>query len=180
MDKDLGLLVARSIIGAGIAAHGAQKHFGAFDGPGLEAAGGFFEQLGFKPGITFARAAAVTELASGALIAAGAFNPAGPAALCATMVVAMQAAHAGKGFFAAKGGVEVPLLYAAAGLALACAGPGKLSFDGLFGIKLGDKGGRIFWAYALATAGAFAILAQRQPPAPSPATASESPAPPAS
>ncbi len=183
MNRDLGLLVARCIVGGGIAAHGAQKHFGAFDGPGLEGASGFFEQIGFVPGETFARAAAVTEIAGGALIAAGAFNPAGSAALWSTMLVAMQTVHAGKGFFANKGGIEVPLLYAAAGLALACGGPGKYSLDQLFGIKLDAKGGRIFWAYAIATSAAIAILAQRQPPPPAPAAsaaAMESPPQPAS
>jgi putative oxidoreductase len=169
MVKDLGLLVARGVAGGGMAAHGAQKYFAAFDGPGLEGAGAFFEQLGLVPGELHAQAAALAEMASGALIAAGLFNPAGPAVLWSTMLVAMQTAHAGKGFFAGKGGVEVPLLYATAGLALACSGPGKYSLDALLHVKLDAKGGRIFWAYAVATAAALAILAQREPPPPAPA-----------
>ena len=162
-----------------MAAHGAQKHFGVFDGPGLEGAAGSFERLGFRPGMKFARAAAVAELASGALTVAGALSPIGPAALYSTMLVAMQAAHIKKGFFASKGGVELPLLYATAAVVLGYVGPGKLSFDGMLGIKIDAKPGRLFWAFAVATAAALAILAQRQPP-PAPVFPSETPVQPAS
>ncbi len=42
---DVGLLV----LGIIFAAHGAQKLFGSFGGPGLKGTAGFHEQLGIKP-----------------------------------------------------------------------------------------------------------------------------------
>ena len=58
---DLGLLVARLVLGPLMAAHGAQKLFGWFGGHGLSGTGGFFESLGFRPGRLFALAAGLGE-----------------------------------------------------------------------------------------------------------------------
>ena len=38
------------MVGGYMAAHGAQKLFGAFGGYGLEGTAGFFEALGLRPG----------------------------------------------------------------------------------------------------------------------------------
>lgn len=46
---DVGLLVLRLVLGVIFAAHGAQKLFGSFGGPGLKGTAGFHEQLGIKP-----------------------------------------------------------------------------------------------------------------------------------
>ena len=54
---DLGLLVARLVLGLLMAAHGAQKLFGWFGGYGLSGTGGFLESLGFRPGRLFAAVA---------------------------------------------------------------------------------------------------------------------------
>ena len=53
---DVGILVIRVLFGVAIAAHGAQKLFGWFGGYGLKGTGGFFEGLGFRPGVAFAAA----------------------------------------------------------------------------------------------------------------------------
>ena len=45
----IALLIVRLILGLGLAAHGTQKLFGWFGGHGLDATGGFFENLGFRP-----------------------------------------------------------------------------------------------------------------------------------
>ena len=50
---DTGLLIARLVFGLVMAAHGTQKLFGWFGGYGLAGTGGFFEQLGFRPGRFF-------------------------------------------------------------------------------------------------------------------------------
>jgi putative oxidoreductase len=72
---DAGILIARLIVGLAIAAHGAQKLFGWFGGHGLKGTAGFFESLGFRPGIFFALAAGLGELGGGLLTAAGFLGP---------------------------------------------------------------------------------------------------------
>jgi putative oxidoreductase len=62
MSADLGLLLVRVLFGAAIAAHGAQKLIGSFGGYGLKGTGGFFETLGFRPGVLFAALAGLNEL----------------------------------------------------------------------------------------------------------------------
>src|SRR5690242_16864534 len=75
---DAGLLIARLIVGFGLSAHGAQKLFGWFGGHGLKGTGGFFESLGFRPGVLFALAAGLGELGGGLFTAAGFLGPLGP------------------------------------------------------------------------------------------------------
>jgi putative oxidoreductase len=168
---DFGLLVSRLVLGGSIAAHGAQKAFGAFEGPGPEGAAQFLQSLGFTPGERYATAASWTELAGGALIALGLGGPLGPAAVISTMVVAQTSVHAKNGFFAQRNGVELGVIYSAGALALASGGFGRFSLDE----ALGWKDLREPWVATLAIAGAVAagllILAQRdasepvQPPA---------------
>src|SRR2546428_9748641 len=75
---DAVLLIARLIIGLGLAAHGMQKLLGWFSGYGLKGTAGFFESIGFRPGVLFALAAGLGEVAGGLLTAAGSFGPARP------------------------------------------------------------------------------------------------------
>ena len=130
---DLGILIARLVLGLLMAAHGSQKLFGWFGGYGLTGTGGFFENLGFRPGRLFAAAAASGELASGLLIALGLFGPVGPAILLSIMIVAAVSVH-WHGVFAQSNGVEVPLLYATGAIALALTGYGRLSLDALLNL----------------------------------------------
>ena len=128
-----GLLVGRLVIGLGIAAHGAQKLFGWFGGHGLTGTGGYFESLGFRPGRVFATLAGLGEFVAGMLIVLGLFGPIGPALLLAVMLVAMGQ-NLKNGFFAMNQGIELPLLYGAAGVALAFTGPGAYSLDAALGL----------------------------------------------
>lgn len=129
-----GLILVRLVVGPLMALHGAQKLFGWLGGYGLDGTGGFFEQLGFRPGRLFALAAGAGELTSGVLVALGFLGPLGPALMVSVMLVAMVTAHAGKGLFAATNGLELPLLYAAAASTLVLVGPGAWSLDNLFGV----------------------------------------------
>ena len=54
---DIGLLILRLTTGLTLAAHGVQKLFGWFGGPGLDVTGGFFTMFGFPPGRRHALAA---------------------------------------------------------------------------------------------------------------------------
>ena len=129
----MALLIARLVIGLGMAVHGAQKLFGWFGGHGLQGTGGFFETMGFRPGRTFAFLAGAGELAGGLLTALGLLGPIGPALMLLVMVVAIVAVHWKHGFLAANNGFELPLLYAAAALVLAFSGPGAYAVDAWLG-----------------------------------------------
>src|SRR5438477_11199746 len=124
---DAGLLVARTVFGLVMAAHGSQKLFGWFGGYGLAGTGGFFENIGFKPGRLFAAAASVGEVVSGVLIALGLFGPIGPAILLSVMIVAAVSVHWKNGVFG--NGIELPLLYATAAVMFAPTGFGRYSLD---------------------------------------------------
>lgn len=126
MIRNAALLGSRLVLGSYLAVHGAQKMFGAFEGPGLDAAAGFFEQIGLTPGKQMAILASVSELGGGLLTATGIAYPLGPLAIVGSMSVA-AATHRDNGPMAQKGGFEHPLTNAAAAAALAAAGPGWLA-----------------------------------------------------
>src|SRR5258706_10280421 len=107
---NLILLLARLLLGLGMAAHGAQKLSGWFGGYGLAGTGAFLEKLGFRPGRAFALAASLGEVGGGVLTALGLMGPAGPALMILVMIVAMVVVHLPGGFFAASNGIEIPLL----------------------------------------------------------------------
>jgi putative oxidoreductase len=123
------------LFGTAIAVHGTQKLFGSFGGYGLKGTGGFFETLGFRPGVLFAALAGLGELAGGLLLALGLLTPVGAAAVLAAMIVAMVSVHLKNGFFAANNGIEIPFLYAAAALGLAVTGGGAYSLDALLDLS---------------------------------------------
>jgi putative oxidoreductase len=131
---DAGLLIARLVFGLLMTAHGTQKLFGWFGGYGLTAVSGYFESLGFRPGRFFAVVASVTEVVGGLLVASGFLGPIGPALVLSVMIVAALTVHAPHGLFAATNGIEVPLLYAAAAVALGLTGPGAYSLDAALGL----------------------------------------------
>ncbi len=129
-----GLLPARLIVGLMMVGHSGQKLFGWLGGYGLAGAAGFFEQLGFRPGRLFVVTASLAEMLSGILIALGLLGPVGPALLLSVMIVAAVSVHWKNGLFAATNGIEVPLLYATAAVALGFIGYGPFSLDAVLGI----------------------------------------------
>jgi putative oxidoreductase len=170
MIDDVGLLVSRLVIGLSYAAHGAQKAFGWFEGPGPQAAAGFMESLGFKPADRYAQAASYTELVSGTMIALGFGGPIGPAMVLGSMLVAQETVHRKNGYFAAKGGIELGVIYSAGALALASAGYGDASLDRALGL---DKTLRHPGVVALALAGGIAVgyyILQQRDTSPPPGT----------
>jgi putative oxidoreductase len=169
MIRDLALFAARVAVGGGMAAHGAQKALGWYGGPGPEKAAQLMHNLGFRPGATYGQAAAWNEIASGALIAAGLGGPIGPALLISNMIVAQASVHAPNGFFAAKGGIELGVIYSAAALTFAAGGYGGASLDAGLGLKL-HKPGFIALTLAGGTAAALYILNNRDLAREGPAT----------
>lgn len=159
--RDVAVLGARLALGGSIAAHGAQKLFGAFGGPGPEKAAQMMHSLGLRPGDRYATMASATEMTSGALIALGALGPVGPAMLAAVMLVAVETVHRPKGYWASGGGYELNVMYTAIALLLANHGYGSLSIDELTGIADKMRPSFAWLAFGAAAAGAIAMLAQR-------------------
>jgi putative oxidoreductase len=131
----LGLLILRVAVGLTLAAHGAQKLFGWFGGPGPEKMRLGLEKQGLRPATLWVGLAILGELGGGLSLAFGFLTPLGAAGALGAMVMAMRS-HWKNGFFGSRGGFEYPLTLAVAGVALGIAGPGRFSLDGLFGIAL--------------------------------------------
>jgi putative oxidoreductase len=162
---DTGLLVARIVFGLLMAAHGSQKLFGWFGGYGLTGTGGFFEQLGFRPGRTFAALAGATEFASGLLLALGLLGPIAPAGILSVMIVAALTVHWPHGLFAQNNGIEVPLLYSTLGVAVAFTGYGAYSLDAALGLTALWSTGLTVIVLALGAIGGMVNVAIRRPAA---------------
>ncbi|MFG2222000.1 DoxX family protein [Streptomyces sp. NPDC048644] len=126
---DVGLLLLRLAVGLTMAAHGSQKLFGWFDGPGLDGTGQFFTASGYPAGHAMAVVAGLTETLGGLGLVLGLLTPLAAAALVGTMINAL-AVKWGGGFFAPKG-VEYELLLTASAAALALTGPGRYAVDRL-------------------------------------------------
>lgn len=159
-----GLLVARLVLGSMMVAHGGQKLFGWLGGYGLRGTAGFFEQLGFRPGVLFAAAASLGEITSGLLVALGFLGPIGPALLISVMLVAALSVHWAHGLFAGTNGIEVPLLYATGAFGLALVGPGPFSVDAALGLTSVWTPAITFAALAAGVIGGLVNLAFRRLP----------------
>lgn len=122
---DMAILVLRLALGFMFAAHGLQKAFGLFGGPGI---GGFSEMLsglGFKSSLIWAYLAAYTELVGGILLAVGFLTRGAASLLLILIVVAAFKVHLRKGFFLSQGGFEYAFIIFSVCLALILLGPGK-------------------------------------------------------
>lgn len=132
----LALLIVRVTVGGLLAGHGAQKLFGSFGGHGMEGTAGWLESMNLRPGRQWALMAGLSELGGGVLTAIGALNPLGPIMAIGSMLMATLKVHAGKPIWVTAGGAELVATNMAVLGGLFLAGPGKLSFDSLLGIRV--------------------------------------------
>lgn len=122
----LGLGILRVVLGIVFAAHGAQKLF-LMGIPGLTEG---FAAMGIPLAGVAAPAVALLEFVGGLALIAGLFVAPIAVALTVVMVGAVFFAHLPAGFFLPNG-YEFVLTLAAGAIALALAGPGAWSLDGL-------------------------------------------------
>lgn len=166
------LLVARLLLGLGIASHGCQKLFGWFGGHGLDGTGGFMESLGFRPGKLFAAFAGLGELCGGLLITAGWLGGVGPALIVLVMLVAILSVHLRNGYFNAENGWELPSVYIAGAIAVDFGAYGMYSIDRMTRpLMLMTSQDRWYMIGAAIVLAVIALLMRRAPAAHRPGTA---------
>ena len=135
-DAGLASFILRVPTGLILAAHGAQKLFGAFGGYGLEGTGQWMASIGLEPGMLMAFLAGSAEFFGGLALALGLLTR--PAALLTafTMLVAVFSVHISNGLFMANNGYEYALTLMMVSLALLVQGAGAFSLDNLISRKL--------------------------------------------
>ena len=135
---DLGLLFLRLAVGLTFAAHGAQKAFGWWNGPGWAGWTAVVDRMGFRPTPLFAAVSIGAELLGGLALAAGLLTPFAAALLVGQSVVIILKAHLPRGFWNRDNGFEFPLALAAGAVAVGLAGAGSISIDSVLGFAFSD------------------------------------------
>jgi len=153
---DLGLLVLRLVVGLTFAAHGAQKAFGWWGGPGWIGWQNALSRMGFRPTWLFAIVSVGAELGGGVFLAFGFLTPLASAVLVAQSVVIIVKVHRPNGFWDKANGYEFPLALAAGAMGLGLIGPGLISLDAAEGVTVTDTV-RVVVAVAGIVAGALAL-----------------------
>ncbi len=126
---DAALLLLRLGVGLTFAAHGAQKVFGWWGGPGLQGWRAAMAKMGFRPEGLFAGISALIELGGGLFLALGILTPIAAAALVAQSVVIIGQVHWQNGFFNGRGGYEFPLTLGLGAVVIELLGAGGWSVD---------------------------------------------------
>jgi putative oxidoreductase len=150
-----GLLLIRVVFGLSLAAHGGQKLFGWFGGPGLRNIAPVFRSLRYRAPFLMALVAAASEVAGGVLFAVGLATPFAAFLMAVVMINAIATVHGAKGYWLSNGGYEYNLSILTVALGIAATGPGRFSLDALIGWD-GLSGVR--WGLAVAVAAAVASV----------------------
>jgi putative oxidoreductase len=130
--RPYGPAALRLCVGAVFLAHGAQKLFGVWDGPGIDGTTALLASLGLTPAYPLAILAAVAEFVGGVLLVLGGLTRWVAPVLIVEVGVAVWKVNYLNGFFlsAAGGpGVEYRLVVIGALLCLTLTGPGAFSVD---------------------------------------------------
>jgi putative oxidoreductase len=167
-----GLLLLRVVLGLTMSAHGAQKLFGWFGGPGMKGTVGICTNLGYRWPFLMAGSLALAEFGGGLSLATGFLTPLGAFAVTVVMLNAVYLIHWSKGFFNGDGGYEFNLLIASAAVAVAATGPGRFAIDHAIGWDdnisglwwgLGVLGAAVVMAFLTLTAGRRSVAPAEQP-----------------
>ena len=122
---DVSLLLVRLAAGVIFAAHGSQKLFGAFEGPGLEKTVEMMGALGQPAAIGYL--VAIGEFFGGLGLIVGFLSRFSAAALIAIMIGAIYMVHGKNGFFLAKQGFEYNVALIGLLAPVLIAGPGRIA-----------------------------------------------------
>ncbi len=128
-DNSFASLALRLSAGVIFVAHGAQKLFGSFGGPGLEGTGQWMASIGLEPGYLMALGAGSAEFFGGIALLIGLLTRPAAFMLAMTMLVAIVTVHLPNGLFLSNNGYEFGLALLGITVALIVNGGGKLSLD---------------------------------------------------
>lgn len=131
---DVALLVVRVIVGVIFAAHGAQKLFGAFGGPGLAATAGMMGPIAYP--------VAIGEFFGGLGLVVGFLCRFSAASLVVIMLGAIGMVHGKNGFFLSDGGFEYNLALIGLLVPVLIAGPGSFAVGRLLSLPKSTRTGR--------------------------------------
>ena len=122
------LLLFRLVFGVVFATHGLAKL------KSLDGTAGWFDSMGMKPGALHARAAAGTEIGTGAMLAAGLLTSFAAAGMVGVMLVAGWTVHRSNGFAMVNDGWEATFVFGLVAVFVAGLGPGEYSVDDALGL----------------------------------------------
>jgi putative oxidoreductase len=175
MDFDIAMLVLRVGIGVIFVAHGLQKLFGWWDGPGWEGWKGFIGgYLGLRPTLFWASISLGAELGGGLALIAGLLVPLAGAGLVAQSIVLFKRIHWPHGFWSPAGGIEFPLAFGVGAFAVQVLGPGSWSLDELLSVDVLYEPAVRWVLLGLAVAVALVVAFLPGPP-PAPQASAETP-----
>ena len=133
-----GLLLLRVVVGGTMAAHGAQKLLGWFDGPGLAGVKKMLGNFGFRWPALMALGLALIGIA-------------------VVMLNAVALVHFKNGFWAGKGGYEFNLVLLTVAVAASATGPGRFSVD--HALRWDDNLSGLWWGVGVLGAAVLLSLA---------------------
>lgn len=126
--RDVGLLIIRIAVSIVFIFHGAQKLFGWFDGPGLNAFAGMLEAQKVPAPVVSAVLAACAEFFGGLLVLLGLALRVAVIPMVFTMLVAILLVHR-SAFSLQHNGMEYALTLGLVLLGLGFTGAGRMSLD---------------------------------------------------
>jgi putative oxidoreductase len=160
-----GLLLLRVVIGGTVLAHGLQKTFGWWNGPGPKGIHGWLSSLGFRF-VALQTVLLILAEDGGLLFAVGFLTTLAALMIVASQFVAVFTAHWKNGFWNGGGGYEFNLTLIAAATAIAATGPGRFSIDRWLGWD--DNLSGLWWGVGVLVVGfltaAFIVTALRRTP----------------
>lgn len=132
--QDLGLLLLRLAVGALLIAHGLQKAFGLWGGPGFDGLEKSLTDMGFRYADILTYVATGGQLAAGVLLVLGLFTPVAAAGALAYSVTgilaeAMTAHEEARLASFLTDGHEYKVILVCAIVVIILAGPGRYGFD---------------------------------------------------
>ncbi len=135
--EEIGILILRLVVGLTFMAHGSQKLFGMFGGPGIQGTAKMFSMIHIEPSLPMAILSGCGEFFGGSALVLGLFTRYAAIVLIINMIVAIATVHWPKGFWVFNGGYEYNIVLISTFIYLFFNGPGKYSLEKkLFGREL--------------------------------------------